>query len=134
MDHRRALLILGWIALTAGLIVLCTPQAWAQSSCGPYEAWVQAPTENVDGTPLTDLAFLNLHFGRSSSGPFDTAFSFPFTEPGAVTCLALPRTLEPGVWYIRATATDSEGNTSAYSARTASRRQPDRTPARITIE
>ena len=70
--------------------------------------WV-APTENVDGTPLTDLASYRIYYGLFSRSYTDqvavnnsAATSFSVAVPG-------------GTYYVAMTAIDGEGNESGYS-------------------
>ena len=68
-----------------------------------------APTENVDGTPLTDLAGYRVYFGNRPRA-YDE--SREVTDPSATsTTIALPS----GDYYVAMTALDQEGNESAYS-------------------
>ncbi len=71
-------------------------------------AW-QAPTENVDGTPLTDLGGYRIYYGDTSRSYTE---SVEVTEPGADS-YAL--TLSSGQYYFAMTAVDADGNESAYS-------------------
>ncbi len=68
----------------------------------------QAPTENVDGTPLSDLASYQIHYG-TNSGEYDS-----MTE---VSGDALSHTLSVpvGTYYIAMTVTDNQGNESGLS-------------------
>jgi hypothetical protein len=78
-------------------------------------SWV-APTENVDGSPLTQLAGYRLYVGQISGLYTET---IPLSDPSATT-YALD--LESGSYYLAMTAIDASGNESAYSneiARTA---------------
>ncbi len=70
--------------------------------------WV-APAENVDGTPLTDLAGYRIYYGTSSrsytgmvelNDPADTSHTL---------------SLASGDYYVAMTALDQQGNESAYS-------------------
>ncbi len=70
--------------------------------------WV-APAENVDGTPLTDLAGYRIYYGTSSR---DYAGMVELNNP-AVTNHTL--SLASGDYYVAMTALDQEGNESAYS-------------------
>jgi len=70
--------------------------------------WV-APTENVDGTPLTDLAGYRVYYGTSSRG---------YGDPVAVanpTQSSVEIPAPSGDYYVAMTALDAEGNESAYS-------------------
>jgi hypothetical protein len=70
--------------------------------------WV-APTENVDGSPLTDLAGYRVYYGTSSRS---YANSVPVSSPGASS---VSITAPSGDYYVAMTALDAEGNESAYS-------------------
>ena len=70
--------------------------------------WV-APSENVDGTPLMDLAGYRIYYGTTSrdysgmeelTDPYDTSHTL---------------SLASGDYYVAMTAFDREGNESAYS-------------------
>lgn len=71
-------------------------------------SWV-APTENVDGTVLTDLAGYRIYYGTESRGYSDMV---ELMDPGA-TSHAL--NLSTGDYHVAMTAIDSDGNESAYS-------------------
>ena len=68
-----------------------------------------APTENVDGTPLTDLAGYRIYYGDSSRDYSDMA---DVADPVATTHSI---TLISGSYYVAMTALDADGNESAYS-------------------
>jgi hypothetical protein len=69
----------------------------------------QAPTQNVDGSALTDLAGYRIYFGSTSSNYTD---SLAVNDAGATTrALKLPS----GTYYFAMTALDAQGNESAYS-------------------
>lgn len=74
----------------------------------------QAPTQNVDGTPLEDLCCYKIYWGEQSRNytqeldvPDGTStnrsFSFPLNSEGQTN------------WYFAMTALDDDGNESAYS-------------------
>lgn len=70
--------------------------------------WV-APTENVDGSSLTDLAGYRVYYGQNSRN---------YTEMVEVTdrnATSTSVTLPSGDYYVAMTALDAEGNESAYS-------------------
>jgi hypothetical protein len=71
-------------------------------------SWV-APTENVDGSALIDLAAYRVYYGDSSRNYSSSA---DVTDPNA-TNLAV--TLASGDYYVAMTALDADGNESAYS-------------------
>jgi hypothetical protein len=71
-------------------------------------SWI-APSENVDGSPLTDLSGYRVYYGEVSRNyPDMTEVSDPNTTN---TSIALPS----GDYYVVMTALDEEGNESAYS-------------------
>ena len=70
--------------------------------------WV-APTENVDGTPLTDLARYRVYYGTSSRS-YGTPVQV--NNPAATS---VQITAASGDYYVAMTAIDAEGNESAYS-------------------
>ena len=82
----------------------------------------QPPTENTDGSPLTDLAGYKIYYGfaaRAYGAPIDlpdpTATSFTGTADGV---FVIPNPGPNGgvvPVYVAMTALDSSGNESAYS-------------------
>lgn len=71
-------------------------------------AW-QAPAENVDGTPLTDLLGYHIYYGQHS-GDYTTKVAV--TDPKATE---LQLTLPSGSYYFAMTALDEAGDESDYS-------------------
>lgn len=93
--------------------------SWSQGvdpNCGPPGtgkatlSWA-APTENTDGTPLTDLAGFKLFRGATSGGPYSIAVDIP--NPTTTTYEAAGLTV--GDHYFVATAYNVAGVESAYS-------------------
>jgi hypothetical protein len=70
--------------------------------------WV-APTENVDGSNLTDLAGYRIYWG-STSRNYTNMVDVPDSQTASHTL-----DLESGDYYVAMTALDLEGNESAYS-------------------
>ena len=69
-----------------------------------------APTTNVDGTPLTDLAGYKIYYG-TSSGNYSTTMDYP--DPTlTTTTFAIPKGI---MHYFVATAYDSSGDESDFS-------------------
>lgn len=69
----------------------------------------EAPTTNVDGTPLTDLAGYKIYYGVSSG---------EYTKVIIITDNITTYTIEnlsSGTYYFAVTAYDTAGNESAYS-------------------
>jgi hypothetical protein len=76
---------------------------------GPVDLRWVAPTENVDGSPLTDLDGYRIYYGQFSrdySGMVDV-------DDSGVTAHSLD--LASGDYFLAMTAVDGEGNESAYS-------------------
>lgn len=71
-------------------------------------SWV-APTENVDGSALTDLAGYKIYYGVQSGGYLDSID----VSGSAITQFDL--TVPIGSYYLAMTALDADGNESAYS-------------------
>lgn len=71
----------------------------------------QAPTENVDGTPLNDLAGFNIYWGTQSRN-YAPGSEVSIADPDATVWEA---TLPSGEYFFALTAFDSEGNESGYS-------------------
>ncbi|MEM8767352.1 MAG: LamG-like jellyroll fold domain-containing protein, partial [Pseudomonadota bacterium] len=69
----------------------------------------QAPTENVDGSPLTDLAGYRIYYGTDSRSYGNTV---EVSDPGSTEASF---TAPSGDYYVTMTALDAEGNESAYS-------------------
>lgn len=70
--------------------------------------WV-APAQNVDGSPLTDLAGFRIYYGTSSRDYTDVV---DIGSPGT-TSFVLEQV--QGDYYFAMTALDGDGNESAYS-------------------
>ena len=73
-------------------------------------SWTE-PTQNEDGSPLTDLTSYEIHYGCTQSGVYGSVeyLNAPAT---AYTVLGLP---DNGACYFAAKAVNSEGTASAYS-------------------
>jgi hypothetical protein len=70
-------------------------------------AW-QAPTENVDGTPIEGLSSYRIHVGNYS-GDYDEVV----TVSGDATSHTL--NLPSGTYYVVVTAVDLDGHESVFS-------------------
>lgn len=68
------------------------------------------PTQNTDGTPLTDLAAIGLYWGREEGNYTE---SVTINNPGITTYVV--ENLEPGTWYFVSTAFNDDGIESEYS-------------------
>ena len=69
------------------------------------------PTQNEDGTPLTDLASYEIWHGCNQSGVYDTV-EIVLTPATSHTVLGLPDT---GTCYFAAKATNAQGESSQFS-------------------
>ena len=69
----------------------------------------QAPAQNVDGTPLTDLAGYRIYYGQQSRNYSE---SVPINGTSR-TDYSL--NLSSGDYYFAMTAIDADGNESGYS-------------------
>jgi hypothetical protein len=69
------------------------------------------PTQNVDGTQLSNLAGYRIHYGQTS-GQYD--YSVPVGSPNITS--ATIENLAPARWYFAVTAVTSSGTQSDYSA------------------
>lgn len=70
----------------------------------------QAPTENTDGTPLTDLAGYRIYYGVD---PADLSNVIDVSNPGLTTYVV--EGLTPDIWYFASTALNSRGMESDLS-------------------
>jgi hypothetical protein len=91
------------VALTAFSITV-TPSGTANLT------WT-APTENTDGTPLTDLAGYTIYYGTSSSALTQTV---PVADPGATSYLI--NTLPTGTYYFAIAAYTTTGLPGSQSS------------------
>ncbi|HTV52266.1 MAG TPA: fibronectin type III domain-containing protein [Steroidobacteraceae bacterium] len=76
---------------------------------GPGLAW-QAPTENTDGSSITDLAGYNIHYGTAS---LDYTQVIQVANP-SLTQYAM-QSLSPGTYYFALTAYTASGTESSFS-------------------
>ena len=68
------------------------------------------PTQNTDGTPLTNLAGYRIYWGLT---PGSYSNSVTVNNPGLASYVV--DTLTPSQWYFAVTAVNSTGVESAYS-------------------
>lgn len=103
-------------------ITIVVSDGETSASLGPFEitvtsvgsgsatlAWVP-PTENVDGTPLTNLAGYEIRYGRSSS---ELSESIVLNNPSL--SIYVLENLTSGTWYFAVAAMNTEGLTSPLS-------------------
>lgn len=83
----------------------------AASTVSPVTLSWMPPTQNVDGTQLSNLAGYRIHYGQVS-GQYD--YSVPVGSPSITS--ATIENLAPARWYFAVTAVTSSGTQSDYSA------------------
>jgi len=71
----------------------------------------QPPTENTDGTPLTDLAGYRIYYGVD---PANLSNDVQLPNPGLTTYVV--EQLTPNTWYFAMTSLNSQGQESAFSS------------------
>lgn len=99
----------------AGLLLAIAPLLARAAPCPdpvPLDSFcvkVALPTQNVDGTPLDDASHWNVHWGS-------TTIAYPFISP-KIPWSETEYLVQSGAgtWYVAATATDRQGNRSAFS-------------------
>ena len=72
-------------------------------------SWIP-PTQNTDGTPLTDLGGYRIYYG-TDPGSLEHRLDIPDRTITTRTVGGLT----PGTWYFAVTAVGSDGSESAYS-------------------
>ncbi len=82
----------------------------AQVSMGSAELNWSAPTQNTDGSTLTDLSSYKIYYGTSKSSMTQTV---KVSNAGVTTYTV--QNLSPATWYFGITAVDSTGLESAMS-------------------
>lgn len=109
------------LGTTTGIVISVTDGA-ASAALPPFSIAVQAiatgsatlswtpPTQNTDGSPLTDLAGYRVRWG-TSQGNYANVVSI--NNPGITTYVI--ENLTPNTYYFVATAFDTSGNESGYS-------------------
>ena len=82
----------------------------SQASLGAVTLSWNPPTQNTDGTPLTDLAAYRIYFGTKSR---QYSNEITIDNPGITTYVV--DNLSPDTYYFAATAVNSSGMESSYS-------------------
>lgn len=94
---------------TTSLIALLLMLANAAHAGEATLRWI-APTQNTDGSPLTNLAGYRVYYGTS---PTQLTQTIQLANAGLTTYVV--RDLAPGTWYFAVTAYSSAGAESALS-------------------
>jgi Fibronectin type III domain len=81
------------------------------ATVGSAELSWMPPTENTDGSVLTDLAGYEIQYGRTSTELSET---ISLTNPSLNRYLV--ENLSPGTWYFALTAINSQGVHSVFSS------------------
>ncbi len=102
ISHKNARLIFFLITF----IIFLTPAPLFAGTASL--SWV-APTTNVDGTPLTDLAGYKIYYG-TSSGNYTSNINI-----GNATNYQVANLTNGLIYYFAVTASDTSGNESGYS-------------------
>ncbi len=82
----------------------------ASGSAGTATVNWQAPTENVDGSPVTDLSGFNIYYGTQTQ---NYTSKVQVDNPGLATYVI--DSLPAGTYYFVVTAFNSQGAESDYS-------------------
>jgi hypothetical protein len=101
------------VAMPAFAITVAPPGG-ASSAPGAITLSWDAPTENSNGTPLTDLTGYVVHYGSASKTYSDT---IEVSNPGLTTYVV--QNLPSGQYYFAVSAYNSSGTQSALSAEVA---------------
>src|SRR3990172_2416361 len=122
---------LAFALAAAALLLLASPV-----EAGVLDATWNAPTTNVDGSPLTDLASYRVYFGTSNppcptSSFRQVASATAAPTPGTVVSFGLTGLVTGTVYFVQVTAVDTSGNESAWSGVAAAAARPD--PPLVTI-
>ena len=101
---------------TTSVYLPAFPIAVTESANGSATLTWLAPTENTDGTPLTNLAGYRIYYGTSESAMTQTV---QIASPGTLTYTI--SNLSPGTWYFEVrdyTTANVESDASAVASKT----------------
>jgi len=94
-----------WVALTYNIVIgLALLFMSVQAHAGEATLTWVAPTQNTDGTPLTDLAGFKLYMGQVQGGPYPV--SVDIADP-TVLSFTVPNLTEGLTYYFVSTAYNS---------------------------
>ena len=107
--------------LTLGLIIVALLFATNSASAGLLDALWTSPTTNVDGSPLTNLAFYRVYYGTGGTpcqGPsfIQVTSSTPSPAPGQVVGATLTGLTSATTYFVAVTAVSASGAESACSS------------------
>src|SRR5258705_5912861 len=107
--------------LTLGLAIVAFLLSTSSARAGVLDASWTLPTQNSDGSPLTDLASFRIYYGSSSTpcpGPFVFQMSSPTSTPQANQTATFKLTGLHGKthYFVAVTAVDFKRNRDACSA------------------
>jgi hypothetical protein len=113
--HRTAILVLTcalWLSAcaSASLSPLSITVNQAPTAAATATLNWSPPTQNTDGSPLTDLGGYNIHYGTNAAS---LSQQIHLNDPAASTYV-MPN-LSSGTWYFAVTAVSTNGLESAYS-------------------
>lgn len=108
--------LIGGVIALGGMLVACDGGGSSSGSSGSGVAanavtlsW-QPPTENTNGTELTDLSGYTIHYGTQSQ---NYTSQIQVDNPGLTTYVV--DDLSPGTYYFAISATTSDGFESSLS-------------------
>ena len=94
-----------WVAMLHQVVIGLLFLALAVTAqAGEAELTWTAPTQNTDGTPLTDLAGFKIYLGTTQGGPYPVSVDIP--DPLATT-FTVPNLTEGTTYYFVSTAYNS---------------------------
>lgn len=94
-----------WIALAYNVVIaIALLLLAAQAHAGEAVLTWTAPTQNTDGTPLTDLAGFKIYLGQTQGGPYPVSIDIP--DPAATT-FTVPNLTDGVTYYFVSTAYNS---------------------------
>jgi hypothetical protein len=105
-----SLLVSSAVCLSAGARAEeAAPDAAAAPTAGSAVVTWTRPVENIDGSPLTNLAGYVLYYGTGFPVPYSAIFI-----DASATALEI-QNLSPGNWYFQIESVNSEGMSSDLS-------------------
>ena len=104
-DWRRQLRVPRWVPmLMYAAVAIMALLLGTQARAGEAVLTWTAPTQNTDGTPLTDLAGFKIYLGQVQGGPYPVSVDIP--DPAATT-FTVPGLTDGVTYYFVSTAYNS---------------------------